>query len=103
MNYLLTIESLRYTRPFACPELMILLLRPNLELLRREYAIGRGLESPIVQLMSPPVCAYPRTLDYHRVISFRQEACMDTASMVEDMQNSNRNCKTCFKELGSKL
>ena len=52
------IESLRYTGPFGYPELMTLLLRPNLELLRREYAIGRGLESPMMQLVSPSFGSY---------------------------------------------
>ena len=69
---------------------MRLLLRPNPELLRREYAIGRGLESPIVQSMSTYFCSYPQTLAYHRVISFRQEARMVTASMFENVQISKR-------------
>ena len=87
MIYLLMIESLRYTGPFGCPELMILLLRPNLELLRHEYAIGWGLDSPIVQLVSRSFGSYAGTLAYHTAILLRQEARMGTTSMIE------RTCK----------
>ena len=83
MIYLLMIESLRYTGPFGYPELMTLLLRPNLELLRREYAIGWDLDSPIVQLVSPSFGSYARTLAYFKTISFRQQACIGTTSMIE--------------------
>lgn len=66
---------------------MILLLRPDLELLRREYAIGRGLESPIMQLVSPSFGSYAGTLAYHTAILLRQEVRMGTTSMIE------RTCK----------
>ena len=85
--YLLMIESLRYTGPFGRPELMTLLLRPNLELLRREYAIGWGLDSAIVQLVLPFFGSFAGTLAYHTAILLRQEVRMGTTSMIETTCN----------------
>ena len=71
---------------------MTLLLRPNLELLRREYAIGRGLESPMMQLLSPSFGSYAIKSAYHTAILLRQKARMGTTSIIErNMQASYRS------------